>query len=294
MALKHIVRDVKGFFGIAKLKRQLRERNMRTLLEEETLRSKEPGVTDERYCPEEVVVSLTTYGERIEIAYLAIASIMHQTRKPNRIVLWLGEEEREKPLPATLDLLMMRGLEVRYCRNLKSHTKLLPALKAFPDAVIITVDDDVMYNMELIDRLVRAHLREPRTVWGSRATRIALDSDGRVLPYKKWREAPAESSSPLNFVTGVGGILYPPHIFPDEIHDEEIFMRLAPTADDLWFKAMEMKAGVEVKKAAPRYGASSEDYIGGIVRYSDGLAGKNVERGANDEIVRNLHEYLKF
>lgn len=294
MALKHIIRDVKGFFGIAKLEKRLREFEMRNLLEEETLRSREPGVTDERYCPEEVVVSLTSYGRRIEIAYMAIASIMRQTRKPNRIVLWLGEEERERPLPATLDLLKKRGLEVRYCHDLKSHTKLLPALKAFPDAAVITIDDDVMYNMELIDRLVRAHLREPRTVWGARATRIALGPDGRVLPYKKWREAPAESASPLNFLTGVGGILYPPHILPDEVHDEETFMRLAPTADDLWFKAMEMKAGAEVKKVAPRYGATSEDYIGGIVRYSDGLAGKNVEAGGNDEIVRNLREYLKF
>ena len=35
--------------------------------------------------------------------------------------------------------------------------------------------------------------------------------------------------------TGVGGVLYPPHYLSEEIFDEESFMRLAPTNDDVWF-----------------------------------------------------------
>ena len=39
-------------------------------------------------------------------------------------------------------------------------------------------------------------------------------------------------------LTGVGAILYWPGCFHADIQKEELFMELAPTADDLWFKAM--------------------------------------------------------
>lgn len=84
---------------------------------------KEMGVTSERFCDHEVVVSLTSYGERIRYAYLAIESIMQGALKPNRIVLWLSDDEKDKILPATLQLQIKRGLEVRYCPDIRSYTK---------------------------------------------------------------------------------------------------------------------------------------------------------------------------
>lgn len=292
MALRHVIRDTKNFFSIGKLRKQLELDRWRSIIEEETLRNTESGVTDERYCDNEIVVSLTTYDKRLDVVYLAIASLMRQSLKPNRIVLWLAEEFRGKRLPATLYLLQKRGLEIRFCEEIRSYKKLIPALEAFPDATVITVDDDVIYDFELIDRLVRAHLREPRTVWCLRMSEMTLGSDGSIAPYKQWLPGKTEHESPLNFATGVGGILYPPHIFTEEILDRNKFMTLAPNADDIWFKAMETMCDVKVKKIQTKNSAG-EDYISGVVPYSGSLASENVDNGGNDATIRALAPYFK-
>ncbi len=291
MALKHVINGVNNFFAVGKLRKALMYDRYKHTLDNETLNSNVPGVTDERHCDNEIVVSLTSYGKRLPTVYLAVASIMHQTLKANRIVLWLGNELKDCRLPSTLRLLQKRGLEIRFCEDLGPHTKLLPSLKAFPDASIITIDDDVMYDMTLIDRLVNAHIQEPHTVWGNRLSTIILDNRGGISPYKKWKTAKPLEESPLNFATGVGGVLYPPHVFTDEIFDRDKFMRLAPTADDLWFKAMEIAAGVKVKRIVP-CNSSGDDHIGGIVPFREGLAAENVINGRNDKTVATLHEYF--
>lgn len=293
MGLKHIKRDIAGFFGIGKLQHKLRCDNYRTLLETETLYSHEPGTSNELYCGHEVVVSLTTYGKRINTVFLSIASIMRQSRKANRIILWLSEDEfAGKPLPYTLILLEKRGLEIAYCTDTRSYKKLIPSLKRYPDAAIITIDDDVMYEIGLIDRLVRAHIAEPKVVWSNRVRRIATDCKGNILPYKKWGSAKPYTESDRNMATGVGGVLYPPHIFSEDIFDETKFMTLAPTADDLWFKAMELYSGIKVKRVEPSNSEDRDDHLGGIVKYEDGLAGENVIKGRNDIIVKALAEYF--
>lgn len=291
MALRHVIRDTKNFFNIGKLRKQLEFDRWKSIIEQETLNNTEPGISDERYCNNEIVVSLTSYGKRVETVYLAIASMMRQSLKPNRIVLWLGEEFKDKRLPATLRLLQKRGLEIRFCKDIRSYTKLIPSLEEFPDAAIITIDDDMIYDFELVDRLIRAHIMEPKTVWCLRMTEITFGSNGEIAPYKRWTPGKTEHESPMNFATGVGGILYPPHIFTDEILDREKFMSLAPTADDLWFKAMEITSGVKVKKI-PTKNPSGEDYISGIVPHSEGLAGHNVDNGGNDATIRALSSYF--
>ena len=45
---------------------------------------------------------------------------------------------------------------------------------------------------------------------------------------------------------GAGGILYPPKSLNPIVTDVELFLKLAPKADDLWFKAMSLIDGVQV------------------------------------------------
>ncbi|MCM1356844.1 MAG: hypothetical protein NC212_10620 [Staphylococcus sp.] len=293
MGLKHILKGVNGFFGIRKLPGELKCELRANILENGTINSELPGISETRVCDHDIVVSLTTYGSRINTVHLAIASMMSQSMRPNRIILWLAEDEfGGKPLPATLDLLSKRGLEIKYCEDVKSYNKLVHSLKLCPDAAIITIDDDVMYNFDLIDRLVKAHLADPEAIYCARMTRIGFDKNGHILPYRKWRVATDHVDSPLNFATGVGGVLYPPGAFTPEILDSDKFMRLAPTADDLWFKAMAIVSGCPVRQI-PIWRGNGEEYlpVRGI-RFSDGLAGENVTNGGNDRIVEALKEYF--
>ena len=125
-------------------------KQQRERMTELALHCKEKGVTDYHLSQEEIIVSLTTYGARFYDVYLTIESIMQGTIKPNRIVLWVSEELKSTTLPIVLARQIERGLEIRYRRDLRSFTKLLYSLKEFPDATIVTIDDDVIYNYDFL------------------------------------------------------------------------------------------------------------------------------------------------
>ena len=231
-----------------KIDRRVREH----MLQHNILYLREPGVTTQRHLPDrDITVSLTTFGPRVREVATAIESIMEQTMLPNRIVLWLSESMKQEHdmLPQSLCLLERRGLEIRYTHDVGSATKLLPALRAFPDDVIITIDDDMMYDFDMIDRLVTAHRRFPQAVCAGRIDRIipADDGTGLRLIYDKADDlylTPSPIMQPM--ALGVGGVLYPPHSLHTDAFDTELMQRLAPKADDLWFKAMELLAGTPV------------------------------------------------
>ena len=210
----------------------------------QALTSTEKGTAGERYCDHEVIVSLTSYGRRVFDVAATIESIMQGSVKPNRIVLWLAEDEfRSKSLPVMLQRQGQRGLEVAFCKDTRSYTKLIPALKKYPDATIITADDDVMYRYDFVENLLSSHREHPAHIIAYRIHRITL-KDGKPQGYLKWvRRAKVSDDLPLNFFTGVGGVLYPAHCFPDAVFDEEVFLSICPHADDVWFNAMALLKG---------------------------------------------------
>lgn len=194
----------------------------------------------------ELVVSLTSFSKRIHDVYLTIESLLQQSHQPDRIVLWLSAEEfSDADIPAILRRQCERGLEIEFVEeDLGPYTKFFYALKKYPDALLLTVDDDILYPQDMVDQLYKAHLRAPDQIHCTRGHRIRLDEKGELLPYKQWwRRNDDRDSSLMIFPTGVGGVLYFPGCFADSIDDVEAFRRLAPNADDVWLKAMSLKAG---------------------------------------------------
>lgn len=245
-------------------------------LQDKMLHSNEMGITKDKLCDHEVVVSLTTYGIRIYDVYLAIESIMQGSVKPNRIVLWLSEEEfKGRTLPMSLQKQMERGLLIEYCSDTRSFKKLIPSLKMFPDACIVTIDDDVMYDFDLLERLMITYKLNPNCVCANRIHRMKLDNNNMPISYMKWDWCVNKYDvNKLNFFTGVGGVLYPPQVFPSEVFNESVFMEICKYADDVWFNAMLLLNGKIVIKSYT-HSSQCEDYIE-ISRIScNGLSIKN-------------------
>lgn len=216
-----------------------------------TLSSIENGISEEKYCDYEIIVSLTSFGRRIYDVHLAIESIMQGTMKPNRILLWLSESEfGNRTLPITLQKQQERGLDIRFCEDMRAYTKLVPTLRAFPDSCIITIDDDAMYEYDIVERLVNTHLEHPEAVCACRIHKVRLDETGKPKSYLDWEmeTEQCECNTSLLFPTGVGGVLYPPKCFPKEVFDQDVFMSICPYADDVWYYAMELLNGTPVVK----------------------------------------------
>ena len=228
---------------------QIRFNQKKYILEQNILHSQESGITDEKYCAHDIIVSLTTYSKRIYDVHLTIESIMEQTMKANRIILWLDYSFEKQPLPKALQLLQKRGLEIEYCKDIHSYTKLIPALKRYPNDAIITIDDDLVYEFDLLEKLIIAYRQDPSYIYCNRHHLMRQDVDGKLFPYMQWTwNYIGLDANIMNFPTGVGGILYPPHSLDEEVFNEETFLDICKYADDVWFKAMAMKKGTLSKK----------------------------------------------
>ena len=267
-------------------------------LENFILQSTERGISDYKYCDEQIIVSLTTYGKRIYDVYLSIASIMLQTYKPNRIVLWLDYSFSDFVLPKYLLLLKEKGLEIRFCEDLRSYKKLIPSLKEFPNDAIVTIEDDIIYDADSLEKLITAYQKAPQFIHSSRHHIMKLNN-GKLQPYNNW-EWVSKSTDPdvLNFPTGGAGTLYPPHSLDDEVFNKDIFMKICPTADDVWFKAMALKKGTLSQKIVT-HTPTSEDYIYNLYVQDSALMQENVYNNGNDIQIQkvfckyNLLEKLK-
>lgn len=117
------------------------------------------------------------------------------------------------------------------------------SLKKYPDAAIITIDDDTIYRHDLVENLVAAHNKTPDHIVAYRIHRIMLEG-GRPQSFLKWANGTqVDDDSLLNFFAGVGGVLYPAHCLSDEVFCEDVFMSICPHADDVWFYAMALLKG---------------------------------------------------
>lgn len=221
--------------------------DLANLLRIQACTSTQPGVEPDSQ--RRLVVTLTTFDKRIDDVYLCIESLLQQSLRPNRLMLWLSEEEfpRSRPLPAMLMRQQARGLEIHYCpRDIGPYKKLIPALSLCPDDLLVTVDDDVMYPVDTLDLLYRTHLQYPSEVVANRGHQLLRDRHGRVMPYKQWPKGVQLCSPSADvFPVGIGGVLYPPGALHPDVVKEEVFMSQCPGADDIWLKAMAMRAGTQ-------------------------------------------------
>ncbi len=202
---------------------------------------KEYGLNREKR-DESIIVSLTSYPERMRDIHFCIYSLLKQNFKPDKVILWLAREQfpnKEDDIPDEVLKLKENGLTIKWCKDIKSYKKLIPILKEYPDDFIVTADDDIYYHEDWLEKMWKVHLENPNTIISSRARIISKDSCNGLVGYDKWKLSDGFcKSSYLNFATGAGGIMYFPHSLSDKVFDEDIFMKLCPTGDDIWFWAM--------------------------------------------------------
>ncbi len=253
------------------------------------------GIEQHPNC-ERVIISLTSFPARIHEVKYAIYSLLQQSYKPDRIILWLGKEEfphREADLPDDLIKLKDNGLSINFVKDLKSFKKLIPALQADSNFLIVTVDDDIYYPKYMLKKLMQEHKKKPGCIIAYRAHRIQLNKAG-IRPYSKWKFSTKNrinTPSYLNFFTGVGGVLYDRKLLYKDILNENLFMKYCPRADDVWFNAMAVLQGTKTKivkgGAYPLRYINPEEQDKGI----NTLSSYNNREGGNDLQIRAVLQH---
>ena len=184
------------------------------------------------------IVSLTSFPARIEKVWLVVECLFRQTELPDKIILWLSKEQFASidHVPARLRAYQAKGLDIRLVdQDFRSHKKYLYSLQQYPEAILITMDDDLFYRSTLIAELMAGHKAHPKAVIAHYTHAIRYEN-GHIQPYNEWKNNATEGDR-LFFGSG-GGTLFPPHALHAQVTDIKTAMRVCPQADDVWLNAM--------------------------------------------------------
>lgn len=200
------------------------------------------------YTSKNVIISLTSYPARFKNLHIVIRSLLHQSVRAEKIVLYLGKDSNGISLPKKLLKLQKFDFVIKYdYPDIKPHKKYFFAMQEFPEKTIITVDDDLIYDKNLVKDLLNCHEKYPSCVCARRVNLITKNKDALNM-YKDWKweyQNLLEPSFSL-LATGCGGVLYPSNILPSETFDIENIKKYCLDTDDIWLKFMELKNNVKV------------------------------------------------
>ena len=240
------------------------------------------------------IVSLTSFPKRINNVWLTIETILRQDVKPDEIILWLyeGEFKGKETLPKKLLQQEKRGLQIKFCKeNLMPHKKYYYTMLENPEAVVITIDDDIFYPSDLISKLKKFHSIYPMEIISPIVRKIKI-CDTIFQPYSEWSYLNLNRETFFGGLPiGAGSVLYPPKSLHKDVFDKESLFNLCLKADDLWLKIMSVRKGTKVLSIAGEY---SRLYIPIIYKNNYRLMDENIIEGQNDKVFKLLMEYYKM
>ena len=250
--------------------------------------------TRNRNAKRKLIVSLTTIPNRIDKVWITVESLLRQTYRPDSIVLWLARDEfADVTIPEKLSRQVERGLTIKYCENLKSYKKFYYTVVENPDAYIVTVDDDVIYAETFLENMIKVYKRNPGCIICTRSHRI-LHRNGRLLSYNMWEMYDNRKEIPSvpvfqNFFVGCGGALLPVFLMKrTDLLEKDVFMDIAPTADDVWLNFNAWKAEIKVKNC--------DSILGNIITITsssdNGLY--EINKKKNDEQIAKVLDYMNI
>lgn len=236
-----------------------------------------------------LLVSFTSFPERINDVWMVVECLKRQTILPEKIILWLSIDQfPNKNVPNNLINEVDELFEIRFVENdIRSHKKYFYVLKEYPEKDFITCDDDVFYDPYMIERLLNTSELYPKSVIANHTSHIQYSEHGELLPYSKWiiNELPYASENQLQI--GVGGVLYPRGTLHRMAQNQELFMALTPTADDIWLNAMARLNGTKI--------VQSERVVLTLPIINDSIALCSINNGPgsrNDKQLNALRKYF--
>lgn len=248
------------------------------------------GLTNKPRNPK-IIVTLTSYPKRLDNIYITIRSLMNQKIKADKIMLFLGSDSKDYQLNKELVDLKNKGLEIIYLdEDLKSHKKYYYVMQEYPNDLIITADDDLVYDKDFIDKLYESYLENPNCIHAYRVHRYKFNNK-QLAPYAEWEfecNYINEPSQELFFTTGAG-VLFPPNLLPKEIFNKKNIIDLCFYADDVWINFFALLSSVKTKWVKSR---SQLPTVNNEVQETS-LNVSNLYNGGNDLFLKNLISFYE-
>ena len=186
--------------------------------------------------------TLTSFPDRIDTVQYTIKTLFTQTMKPDRIILWLAEDEfRDVEMPESIKELQKRGLEIRYCENMFGHKRYYKLLEEQKEnECIVMFDDDIIFPKKLVERLYSTWKKHPDCVVCDRGQALTFTGD-KVMNPGRWSsisDVGLKKPSYCILASPGGGCLLPPHALYKDACNTEIIREYAIKTGDIWLMFM--------------------------------------------------------
>lgn len=240
--------------------------------------------TKDKQVLKDVVVSLTSYGTRLNELQYTLFSLIDQTVKPEKIIVNLAQKDFDS-IPTKLKTFEKFGVSFVKTEDLKSYKKLIPTLNTNPDKCIVTADDDLYYPRTWLEKLWIAHQKNPKNIICHLTAKIQYE-ENNLFPYVTWPyNKEATEPSLKNLILSGCGTLFPPKSLYKDITEITLFQKLSPAADDIWDYFMAYLNKTKIEQIPDSY--INVKYVNPYREYGlevgQTLTQINVGLGKNDE-----------
>ena len=192
---------------------------------------------------DKIVVSLTTWAKRDKCVPIMLEHLKKQTRKPDRIILWLSEEEYDRnKIPNHLQECLDKKLltDIMWVKKNTYCHKRFECFKYFNDCYNIFVDDDILYPNDFIDKLYTAAKNNPKCIINYSTYSVYYDG------YKAIIKDAIKGASHYNSFMG-GCCCFPPYILPDDVFEKtELRDEYVTKCDESWIRPLLIKHGIKI------------------------------------------------
>lgn len=228
------------------------------------------------------ILTCTTTGERLNIFFYTIQSLLRQTIQPDIFIVNIAIEEfGENGNYNIPDWLNNKKVKINLTKDIGSYKKLIPSLEfANNDDIIVTADDDVIYNEKWFEELINSSIKEPNFIICGRARLMRRNIFGVWQNYGNWKICNKEFSSLFLIPVGVDGVVYRKNLLDLDFLLNNDFMQIAPGTDDLWFKMASLRFKTKVK-VIPHIAENNMD-----IRHKKGLEQINIKKQRDNPFIK--------
>lgn len=236
-----------------------------------------------------IIISLTSFPARINKLWIVIETLLRQSYKADLIILWLSKKQFKSldSLPKRLKEQQQKGLIIRFVEeDIRSHKKYLYTIKEYPNCILVTADDDLIYKSNWLESMIDNHYLYPDSIICNYGHQITYDKKGNIEKYNNWQEAKTDSKN-VFFGSG-GGVLFPPNSFHTDITKIDLALKLCPIADDIWLNTMVRLNSKQIIKIT-----DNNILLPIINKENIALSQYNVTQNQNDIQLLNIISYYQ-
>ncbi|OAP71944.1 hypothetical protein [Psychrobacter sp. SHUES1] len=247
-----------------------------------------------------IIISLTTTSNRLHLCRAALYSLVTQSLRPHKIVLNLSSHPylKDEGIQNTdVFFYLTQGIEdelkkiihIEWVENTGPFRKLMPTLQAAGlDDIIVTADDDIIYGQQWLSSLLQDFDPERMLIHASRVRKIQYSKLGHETGYIYWPIVQKKTIIDKDWIITYGGgaVLYRGW-FTRDLVDDNGYLSVAPTADDLWYSKICKVSGLQVRVIPEALKSLN------FIKHNNGLENENLPRVKNNKLISRVkHRFI--